>query len=112
MRYAEKYGRARQVTDDNIIRCMRNEYWIAKATDVYSECVFFSVFHINSGYSNASQYYLIVRCFSCLNLMLYIFRAMNTLACFSLHSKTNQCTHVKCIYHNLFITDIFRHLSR
>jgi hypothetical protein len=33
----EKYGRARQATDDNIIRRMRIAYWITKATDTHSE---------------------------------------------------------------------------
>ena len=33
----EKYGTARQATDDNIIRRMRFAYWITKATDTHSE---------------------------------------------------------------------------
>jgi hypothetical protein len=33
----EKYGRARQATDDNIIRRMRFACWITKATDTHSE---------------------------------------------------------------------------
>ena len=33
----EKYGRARQATDDNITRRMRFACWIAKATDTHSE---------------------------------------------------------------------------
>ena len=33
----EKYGRARQATDDNIIQCMRNAYWITKTTETHSE---------------------------------------------------------------------------
>jgi hypothetical protein len=35
----EKYGRARQATDDNIIRRMRFVCWINKATDTHSEYV-------------------------------------------------------------------------
>jgi hypothetical protein len=35
----EKYGRARQDTDDNIIRRMRFACWISKATDTHSENV-------------------------------------------------------------------------
>jgi hypothetical protein len=35
----EKYGRARQAKDDNIIRRMRTAYCITKATDTHSECV-------------------------------------------------------------------------
>ena len=33
----EKYGIARQATDDNIIRCMRFACWKSKATDAHSE---------------------------------------------------------------------------
>ena len=33
----EKYGTARQATDDNIIRRMRFARWITKATDTHSE---------------------------------------------------------------------------
>jgi hypothetical protein len=35
----EKFGRARQATDDNIIRRMRFACWITKATDTHSEYV-------------------------------------------------------------------------
>jgi hypothetical protein len=35
----EKYGTARQSTDDNIIRRMRFACWITKATDTHSEYV-------------------------------------------------------------------------
>jgi hypothetical protein len=35
----EKYGRARQATDDSIIQCMRFECWITKGTDTNSEYV-------------------------------------------------------------------------
>ena len=35
----QKYGRARQTTDDSIIRRMRVAYWITKATDTHSEYV-------------------------------------------------------------------------
>ena len=35
----EKYGRAGQATDDNIIRRMRFACWITKATDMHSEYV-------------------------------------------------------------------------
>jgi hypothetical protein len=33
----EKFGTARQATDDNIIWRMRFAYWITKSTDTYSE---------------------------------------------------------------------------
>jgi hypothetical protein len=35
----DKYGTARQTTNDNIIRRMRIACWITKATDTHSECV-------------------------------------------------------------------------
>jgi hypothetical protein len=40
----EKYGIARQATDDNIIRRMRFACWITKATDTHSEYVIFIAF--------------------------------------------------------------------
>jgi hypothetical protein len=35
----EKYGTARQATDDNTIRRMRFACWVTKATDTHSRCV-------------------------------------------------------------------------
>jgi hypothetical protein len=55
----EKYGTARQATDDNIIRRMRFACWISKATDTHSECVILLLFHGNNGYANAPQCYVI-----------------------------------------------------
>jgi hypothetical protein len=40
----EKYGRATQATDDNIIRRMRFACWITKATDTQSEYVILIAF--------------------------------------------------------------------
>jgi hypothetical protein len=40
----EKYGRARQATDDNIIRRMRFACWITKATDTHSEYIILIAF--------------------------------------------------------------------
>jgi len=31
---------------------------------------------------------------------------------FILHSKTNKCTYLKCVYHMLFITYMFQPLSQ
>ena len=39
MIYVEKYGRARQATDDNIIGSMRIACWITKVTDKHSGCI-------------------------------------------------------------------------
>ena len=36
----ENYGRARQVTHDNIMRRMRYACWINKATDTHSKVIF------------------------------------------------------------------------
>jgi hypothetical protein len=44
MRYAEKYGRVRQATDENIIRRMRFVCWITNATVTHSEYVVRSTF--------------------------------------------------------------------
>ena len=35
----EKYGRARQVTDEYTILRMRFAFWLTKATDIYSQYV-------------------------------------------------------------------------
>jgi hypothetical protein len=40
----EKYGRARQATDDNIIRRMRFACWVTKATDTHWEYVILIAF--------------------------------------------------------------------
>jgi len=40
----EKYGRARQATDDNIIRRMRFACWITKATDSRPDYLILIVF--------------------------------------------------------------------
>jgi hypothetical protein len=40
----EKYGRAGQATDDNIIRRMRILCWIIKATDTHSEYVILTAY--------------------------------------------------------------------
>ena len=34
-----KYDTVRQVTNDDILRCMRIAYWITEATNTHSECV-------------------------------------------------------------------------
>jgi hypothetical protein len=40
----EKYGRARQATDDSVLRRMRVTYWITKAADTHSEYVMLIAF--------------------------------------------------------------------
>jgi hypothetical protein len=40
----EKYGTAKQVTDDNIIRCMYIACWIDKSTDTHSKYAILSAF--------------------------------------------------------------------
>jgi hypothetical protein len=61
----EKYGTARQATDDNKTGSMHTACWISKATDRHSEYVILIAFYGNNGYANAPQYYVIVHCLSC-----------------------------------------------
>jgi len=49
----EKYGTARQVTDDHKIRRMRIACGVIKATKTHSGCLIW-LFHCNSGSANAS----------------------------------------------------------
>jgi len=53
-----KYGRARQATDDNIIRRMRIVCWITKFTNTHSEYVILIAFDSKNGYTNAPQYFI------------------------------------------------------
>jgi hypothetical protein len=55
----EKYGTARQATDDNIIRRMRFACWITKATDTHSEYVIL-LSQYNKAYANAPECYVIL----------------------------------------------------
>jgi hypothetical protein len=55
----EKYARAVQATDDNIIRRMRFECLVTKATNTHSEYVYVFIFHCSNGYAEASQCYVI-----------------------------------------------------
>jgi hypothetical protein len=58
----EKYGTARQATDDNIMWRMRFACWITKATDTRSEYVILLV-HGKNVYANAPRYrYTYVAC--------------------------------------------------
>jgi hypothetical protein len=51
----EKYGRAGQATDDNIIRRMRIAYWINKATDRHSEYVILIAFPRQKWFSEGAS---------------------------------------------------------
>jgi hypothetical protein len=53
----EKYGRARQVTDDNTVWRMRFTCWITKAYRHTLEYVMLIAFHGSNGYANAFQCY-------------------------------------------------------
>jgi hypothetical protein len=56
----EKYGRAGQAIDDNIIRRMRFAYWITKATDTHIHNMQKVLFLYGSnGSANAPKYYVI-----------------------------------------------------
>jgi hypothetical protein len=59
--YVKKYGRARQVTDDNIIWRMYVSSSVTKAADRHSEYVIFLLFHGNNDYSKAPQQCVIRR---------------------------------------------------
>jgi hypothetical protein len=73
----EKYGRARQVTDDNIIRRMRFACWITEATDTHSEYVIRIVFPRQQWLrERASILHLYVHCLSCINRKFYIVNEM------------------------------------
>ena len=54
----EKCGRARQATDDNIIRRIRIACWITKATNTHSEYVILTAFHGKYIFANALQCYV------------------------------------------------------
>ena len=54
----EKCGRARQSTDDNIIRRMRFTCWVTKATDTHSVYVILIALPRQQNYMNAPQCYV------------------------------------------------------
>jgi len=54
----EKYSRAVQVTDDNIVRHMYCACWITKDTDTHFKYVMLIAFTGNIGYANATQRYV------------------------------------------------------
>jgi hypothetical protein len=55
----EKKERARQATDDNIIRRMRIACWITQATEKHSEYAILIFSYVNVGYTNSPQCYVI-----------------------------------------------------
>jgi hypothetical protein len=55
----EKYGETREATDDNIIRHMHFECWIAKATDTHSEYVIIIAFPRQNLFVDESHCYVI-----------------------------------------------------
>jgi hypothetical protein len=64
----EKYGTARQATDDNIIRRMRFACWITKATDTHSEYVTLIAFPRQEWLRERVSIYIIVGYIACLVL--------------------------------------------
>ena len=62
----EKYGTARRITGDSIIRRMRIACWITEATDTHAEYVMLLVFTRQRGYTKAYVYtyiaYLVFFC--------------------------------------------------
>ena len=68
----EKHGRARQATDDNIIRRMRFACWITKATDTHSEYVILTAFQRQQCLrESVSMLRLYVHCLSCFDMAPY-----------------------------------------
>ena len=67
-----KYGTAGETTAGILTRCMRFAGRIIKATDPHSEYVILIVFHGNSGYVNAPQYYVYVHI--TYDVSLYVYR--------------------------------------
>jgi len=66
----EKYGTARQTTDDNIIRRMRFVCGIRKATDKHSEYVIIPAFPRQQWlHERPSIFHLYIHCLSCLGLI-------------------------------------------
>ena len=45
----EKFGTARQATDDNILRSMRFACWVTKAINTHSEYMILIAFHGRNG---------------------------------------------------------------
>jgi hypothetical protein len=75
----EKYVRARQATDDNIIRRMRFACWITKATDTHSECVILIAFPQHKWLrERASVLQLYVHCLYCLLFLQFLLSALFT----------------------------------
>jgi len=57
----EKYGRARQATDDSVIHCMCFACWICKSTDTSSEYIILTAFPQQQWlHDNASMLHLYI----------------------------------------------------
>ena len=54
-----KYDTATQATDDKIIFSVRFACWISNDTNTHTDYVILIAFHVNNGYENASQRYVI-----------------------------------------------------
>jgi len=66
----EKYGRARQTTQDNIIRRVRSACWITKATTDAQNNYYSLLFRGRSDFSTATQCYVYTH-IACLIYILY-----------------------------------------
>jgi hypothetical protein len=65
----EKYGRARQATDDNIIRRVRFACWVTKPTDTHSEYIILIAFPLEQGLrERAAVLRLYIHCLSFFNV--------------------------------------------
>jgi hypothetical protein len=84
----EKYGRARQATDDNIIQRKRTARSITKGTDTHSEYVIL-LRHGNNGKANEPQCYIYT--YTVLFILVYTILGQQC------RSKTHTHTHTQAV---------------
>jgi len=65
MGYVEIYGKARQATEDNIIRRMRFACWIIEATNTHSEYVIIIAFPLQQWFLERASVVRYTLCLSC-----------------------------------------------
>jgi hypothetical protein len=83
----EKYGRARQATDDNIIRRMRVACWIRKATNTYPEYVILIAFPLQKllhEHTSILRFYIYG--LSCFNTLMLQFPRASLATCYWLEN--------------------------
>jgi hypothetical protein len=86
----EKYGTARQATDDNIIRRMRFACWITKATDTDSEYVILIAFRRQQGLSERALNVTFIRTLPVLLILKQVMHVVYTNIL-----SLNHCTYLR-----------------